>query len=87
MQKLLENSMYVSAVNQTASDLTSQTSSIRENEIKNTFITIAKVVVILLILGILAWIAKKYQNIQWFLLNPPLTEQLVSNLQVFLLPM
>ena len=62
MQKLLENSMYVSAVNQTASDLTSQTSSIRENAIKNTFITIAKVVVILLILGILVWIVKKYQN-------------------------
>jgi len=62
MNKLLENSAYVSAVNQTASDLTAQVSSTSGDAIKNTFITIAKVVVILIILGILVWIVKKYQK-------------------------
>jgi hypothetical protein len=61
-EKLLANSTYNNAVNQMASDLTAATSSIRNDTLKDTFITIAKVVAILLILGIIAWLVKKYQN-------------------------
>lgn len=62
MQKLLENSEYVSAINQTATDLKSQTSSIRKNDIKNAFITTVKVVVIIVVLCIIAMIVKKYKK-------------------------
>lgn len=61
-EKLLANSAYNNAVNQMASDLTAATSSIRNDALKGTFMTIAKVVMILLILGIISWLAKKYQK-------------------------
>jgi hypothetical protein len=61
-QKLLENSQYVSAVSTLANYITASTSSVRTSAIMDTFWTIIKVIIALVIIGVITWLIQKYKR-------------------------